>query len=114
MEELQGHDNGAMRMIRFANKANPADRAISWALADRMYDSLDEAVRHGIDRRAALTQILEIFPDHPRSLRALARLADADGEPEQAAQYRARYREVDPLGAAVGIKYNPSHDRLTP
>jgi len=113
-EALQGRDEAAVRLIRFANKANPADRAIAWGLADRMYTSLDEAARHGIDRRKALEQILGVFPDHPESLLELARLAERNGQTEQASRLLQHYFAVSPLGPATGVKVPSSHDRLSP
>lgn len=117
-EALQGHDEAAIRMIRFANKANPADREVAWALADRMYGTLAEAERHGIDRGKALAQVLEVFPDHPEALREMARFAQSRGLDDQAARLFVRYRTVDPLGAAFeardgDVKSPSSHDRLT-
>jgi len=110
---LGGRAEAAIRLIRFAHKANPADRAIAWVLADQMYASLSEAVRHGIDRRKALIQILDVFQDHPQALLELARLDESAGRADQAAKYLAHYRAVNPLGQVSGIKAPPSHDRLS-
>lgn len=111
---LDGREEAAIRLTRFAHQANPEDRAIAWALADQMYDSLDEALRHGIGRQEALTQILAVFPDHPRSLLDMARLVESEGRAGEAASYFARYRAVSPLGASSNVKASPSHGSLRP
>ncbi|MBI1195335.1 MAG: spermine synthase [Gammaproteobacteria bacterium] len=117
-EAMQGHDEASIRLIRFANKANPADHEVAWGLADQMYSTLTEAVRHGIARKTALAQILEVFPDHPESLRDMASIAESEGLSERAARLLARYRAMDPLGSTAGklgggVNTTLSHDRLT-
>ncbi len=97
-EGLRGNAAKADRLLRFAQQANPADRWISWTLADRMLASLPEALAHGLDERQALQRILAIMPGHPQTLAALWRWQTKAGNGPLAESLLQRLRRIDPLG----------------
>jgi spermidine synthase len=87
----------AQRLLRAAYEANPKDRWIGFSLADRMLESLPQAVAAGRDRRSALLAVLAVRPDHVGALKALWRLETEAGNTEQAAAYRTRVQALSPL-----------------
>lgn len=97
-EGLLGHEAAADRLLRFAQQANPGDRWIGWALADRLFETLPEARRHGVDERQALGEILAIMPGHPEALARLLALEVRAGHLARAEALRARLQRITPLG----------------
>jgi len=94
---VQGQDQEAERLMRFAYSANKKDRWVAFDLADRMYASIPQAVAAGYQRDAALRQILTIRADHEGVLKELWQLAERAGEHEQAVKYLARLKQISPL-----------------
>jgi len=94
---IEGRDQDAERLIRFAYSANEKDRWIGFDLADRMYASVPQAVAAGYQRDAALRQILAIRADHEGVLKELWQLAERAGDHEQAVKYRERLKQLSPL-----------------
>ena len=97
-EGILGRAGKADRLLRFAQQANPGDRWIAWTLADRLFDTLSEAIAHGVTEREALGQILSIMPGHPDALARLWRLEDRAGHRRRAEAIRERLRRLSPLG----------------
>ncbi len=98
LAQFEGHEGEAQRLMRLAFQANPSDRWIASAIADRMFASLDAIVASGgLDRQQALERILKIDPRHVETLRALWRLARERGDGAGAARYRRLLEEVVPL-----------------
>jgi spermidine synthase len=93
---LQGNDMAAARLRRYAYQANPKDRWIASSLADNMMESLPEAMEHGMDRKAALQKVLEVYPDDVDAIRAMMKLEEAAGETVAAGRYRARLAALSP------------------
>jgi len=87
----------ANRMMYLAYQANNKDRWIAYAMADSMFSSLAQARQHGMDKQAALQQILQINPKHVESLRALWRIKRKAGEAKQAEALRKQLLALSPL-----------------
>lgn len=101
MAAMRGDGAGSMRLIRFAHRANPRDRWVSYSLADDMYASLSRAPLQGQERRRALEAIIAVRPDHSEALRALWRLEKAAGNEAMAQSYRMRLGAASPLDRDV-------------
>jgi spermidine synthase len=101
LASLRGSDAEANRLIRLAYRANPNDRWIGYALADKMIQSLAQARLQGLNERQALEQILRISPEHVEALRALWHLELAAGNAQQAEQYRVRLAQANPLDRSL-------------
>ena len=99
--ELKGDVGQGQRLLRLAYQANPRDRWISGALADRMYAGLDAMVKQGGGRRKALEAILFVRPDHVDALRELWRLELVEGHKKRAREYRRQLQRYSPLDAAL-------------
>ncbi len=95
---LLGRPGEADRLLRFARQANPGDRWIAWTLADRLFDTLPEAIAHGVPERRALAQIQSIMPGHPETLARLWHLEDRAGDRRRADALLERLRRLSPLG----------------
>ncbi len=94
---LEDRPSEAVRLMRMALEANPADRWIGYDIADRMYASLGQGTAFGLDRRMALERILAIRPDHAEALHALWRLEEEAGNRERAERYEKALRELSPF-----------------
>lgn len=101
LAEFESRPDQAQRLWLLANQANPADRWIGLALADRLYAGLPQRVASGMDEAMALQAVLSVAPGHVDALRALRRLAEARGQRELAAWCEARLRTVSPLDAGL-------------
>lgn len=101
MEELKGNVQQGQHLLRLAYQANPRDRWVSGAIADRMYAGLARMAAQGIDRRQALQAIITLRADHVDALRDLWQLSLADGNQEEAGRYRQRLEQLAPLDAAL-------------
>ncbi len=101
MAELQGDERNAVRWARLSLRANPQDRWPAFALADRMYESLQHGLPPGLDRKAALQKILTLRPDHEMAIRAMLKLARESGDAAAFARWRGRLQEVAPLAIDV-------------
>ncbi len=109
LAEFQGQTGEAVRLLRMAYQANPADTWISGTMADRMYAGLAQArAAGGLDRRQALQRILELHSNHVPSLIDLWQLSLAAGEMAQAKEYFERWRQLSPLdkrfSATAGVE----------
>ena len=91
----------AEKMLRLAYQTNPKDRWIGFAVADGALASLDSLAGQTYDEWQVLQSVLKVRPDHPEALLRLWRLAQARGDRETAAEYRARYAQIDPLSKAL-------------
>jgi len=97
----------ARELTRLAYEANARDRWIASTLADELF----AAAGHEADpaaSRAALTQVLRVFPEHVEALRALWHLQRAQGD-AQAEATLARLRAAAPLDreARAGVALAP-------
>ncbi len=101
MAELKGDVSQGQRLLQLAYQANPKDRWVSGALADRMFAGLQAMVEQGADPRNALESILYIRADHVEALRALWQLEQADGNPLRADEYRRMLQDLSPLDASL-------------
>lgn len=101
MAELEGDERRVVEMARLANRANPDDRWPAFALADRMYDSLERATSSGISRRQALERILAIRPDHEQAMRAMMVLDEQQGDMAAADVWRQRLQAISPLAKYI-------------
>ncbi|HQT25884.1 MAG TPA: fused MFS/spermidine synthase, partial [Burkholderiales bacterium] len=101
MAFLAGEDMEALKLRRYAYEANPKDRWIASTLADNMMQSLPEAIEHGMDRKAALKRVLEVYPYDVEALRQMMRLENAAGNREGMEVYRSRLLAVSPLDREV-------------
>jgi len=99
--ELKGDVRQAQKLLQLAYQANPKDRWISGALADRMFAGLQAMVDQGADPRNALEAILYIRSDHVEALRALWQLEQAEGNQPRAEEYRRKLQVLSPLGAGL-------------
>ncbi len=101
MAFMAGEDMEAMKLRRYAYEANPKDRWIASTLADNMMASLPEAIGHGMDRKAALKKVLEVYPDDVEALRQMMQLESAAGNREAVEAYRTRLFAISPLDREV-------------
>lgn len=99
--ELSGDIRQGQRLLRLAYQANPRDRWVSGALADRMYAGLQVMTAQGMEPRQALAAILFVRPDHVDALRELWRLEQVEGNQARAAEYRDMLRRYSPLDAGL-------------
>lgn len=101
LAQFRDRSREAQRLLRLAYQANPNDRWISGAIADRMYGSLGQMAAQGLDLRRGLEAILKVSPDHAEALRQAWQLEIEAGRLDQAEAYRARLAKVSPLDAAL-------------
>ena len=101
LARLQGHQDDANRLTRFAYQANPRDRWVGLTLADDMLATLPQALQRGMDRQQALQAIIAVRPDHVEALRALWHLAQQQGDQASAESYLQRLRRLSPLDREV-------------
>ena len=94
---LAGNEMAAAKLRRYAYQANPKDRWIASSLADNMMASLPEAMEHGMDRKAALQKVLEVYPDDVDAIRAMMKLEESAGETTAAGAYRSRLSALSPF-----------------
>ncbi len=95
--ELKGGVRQGQKLLQLAYQANPKDRWVSGALADRMFASMQGMVEQGADPRNALETILYIRSDHVEALRALWRLEQDEGNQARADEYRQKLQRLSPL-----------------
>jgi spermidine synthase len=93
---MQGAEGEANRLIQGAYQANPKDRWVEYALADRMFASLPQARGYGISETSALKRILDVNPRHVEALRALWRLQQQQHN-ALAKKTRERLLNISPL-----------------
>jgi spermidine synthase len=101
LASLQGQTQEEQKLLRLAFEANPQDRWIGFAIADRMYAGIDQIVAQGMEKASALQKILKVRPDHPEALKDLWQLEEKRGHAVQASEYRERFRMISPLSAAL-------------
>ena len=94
---FQGDDMKALKLRRYAYQANPKDRWIASTLADNMMASLPQAIEQGMDRKAALQKVLEIYPDDIDALREMMKLEISAGNGAGGRIYRSRLLMLSPL-----------------
>jgi len=99
--ELKGDVRQAQKLLQLAYQANPKDRWVSGAMADRMFAGLQAMVEQGADPRNALEAILYIRSDHVEALRALWQLEQAEGNQPRADEYRRKLQILSPLDASL-------------
>jgi len=94
--QLRGDDGAANRFIRDAYRYNRHNRWASFAIADRLMQSIeDNRLPPGVTRLQALKELLTIRPDHEQALRMMIALT-ADDAAQQTA-WRQRLRQIAPL-----------------
>jgi len=101
MSELAGDDRQMVKWARLSHRANPDDRWPAFALADRMFASLEQGLPDGLSRRQALKQILKLRSDHVDALRAMMVMERQDGNEKAANKWRDRLQAVSPLAFDV-------------
>jgi spermidine synthase len=101
MAELSGDEGQVVKWARLSRRANSLDRWPAFALADRMFDSLEHGAPAGLNRKQALLRILELRPDHEGAVRAMLRLAQAAGDAPAIDAWRDRLRSLSPLAIDV-------------
>jgi len=99
--ELKGDVRQGQKLLQLAYQANPKDRWVSGALADRMFAGLQAMTEQGADPRNALEAILYIRPDHVEALRSLWRLEQAEGNEARADEFRRMLQDLSPLDAEL-------------
>jgi len=98
---LTGQNAKAEKMLQTAYQTNPKDRWIGFAVADGALASLDGIASQQYDEWQVLQSVLKVRPDHPEALLRLWRLSQARGDVQHAAEYRARFAEIDPFSKAL-------------
>jgi spermidine synthase len=94
-------DQKAEKMLQTAYQLNPQDRWIGFAVADGALASLDSVSNQKYNKTRVLESVLKVRPDHPEALLRLWRLAQAQGNTEKAAEFKARFAKIDPLSKAL-------------
>jgi len=100
---IQGDAEKSGNLIWLAYQANPQDRWIANSLADSMFQSLDQAQRHGLNERDALQRILKVNPSHVGALRALWHLETSEGKQQMGELYRSRLLATAPLDSEARV-----------
>ncbi len=98
---LQG-DPQSDRWLRLAYEANPEDRWVAGAFAQRLMETLPQARVQGMDEDRALKRILAVRADFLPALRRAYRLARERGEAEKAARLAAQIRALSPYERMEG------------
>lgn len=93
------NDPESDRWIRLAYEANPDDRWVATAYAQRLLDTLPQARRRGLDEARALDRILAVRADFLPALQRRLALAQERGEGDLVQSLAARIRALDPYGA---------------
>ena len=96
LASLHGSVDQADRLIQIAHHANPKDRWVAYALADRMMESLPQARAAGLGDEEALRRILAVNPYEAEAVRALWHFRRDRGD-ARAAQTRVQLLELSPL-----------------
>ncbi len=99
--ELVGDDAKSVEWAKLAHRANDSDRWPAFALADRMFASLESGDPRGLSKRQALGRILALRPDHEDALRAMLHLELHEGQQAAADMWRQRLAVVSPLAFDV-------------
>ncbi len=84
------------RWLRMAYEANPDDRWVAGAFAQRLMETLPQARVQGMDEEHALERILAVRADFLPALRRAHQLARERGEAEKAARLAAQIRALSP------------------
>jgi spermidine synthase len=85
-----------LRLFKLAYQANPKDRWVGFALADRLFASLKNSP---LDEREALQAVLKVRHDHTQALLALWIQEEKEGNGGVAQRYRDRLKALDPLNS---------------
>ncbi len=85
-----------LRLFKLAYQANPKDRWAGFALADRLFSSLNNS---NLDEREALQAVLNVRHDHTQALLAMWMLEKKEGNSDAAQRYKARLRALDPMNS---------------
>ncbi len=101
MAELAGDERKAVKWAQLAQRANSHDRWSAFALADRMFISLEQGDVPDLNRRQALLRILRLRPDHAQALRAMIRLETRAGHAGIAEKWRNKLAAISPLAFDV-------------
>lgn len=101
LAELNGDERRAVEWAQLAHRSNDKDRWPAFALADRMFDSLQAGGPQGLNREQALRRVLQLRPDHEDALRAMLHLAQDSGDVLQAKAWRDRLAAVSPMAFDV-------------
>jgi len=91
----------AQQLLRLAHSANGLDRWVGFDMADKMFSSVPEAVKKGVDEVEALQRILAIRGDHVPTLKALWRKALEAGQIGQANVYHRQLKQLVPLDIEI-------------
>ena len=91
----------AEKMLQVAYQSNPKDRWIGFAVADGALASLDSSAGQKYNETQVLESVLKVRPDHPEALLRLWHLAQAQGNKQKAAEFKARFAKIDPLSKAL-------------
>jgi spermidine synthase len=94
---MRGKPDEADRLIGIAHHANPRDRWVDYALADRMLASMPQARAAGIGEEEALRRILAVNPYAVEAVRAQWHLYRSRDDQAGAAAARARLLQLSPL-----------------
>ena len=89
------------RLLKLAYQANPADRWISFAVADAALESYDMTQPQGVQEKDVLESILKIRPDHPEVIKRLWLLEKQQGNLNKAQQYQQQFVELSPLDNTI-------------
>ncbi|MDQ6964615.1 MAG: fused MFS/spermidine synthase, partial [Mariprofundales bacterium] len=96
MADLRGDLREANRFVRGAYRYNPRNRWASFAVADRLMASIEMGrLPAGVDRMAALKELLTIRPDHEQALRMMISLTANDAGTQRV--WRKRLQQIAPL-----------------
>jgi len=100
MAELTGDEQQVVQWARLSLRANNLDRWPAFALADRLFDSLDYAPAD-LNRKQALEKILALRADHEGALRMMLQLAKKEGDVQAVDVWAAKLRALSPLANDV-------------
>ncbi|NOX42881.1 MAG: spermine synthase [Gammaproteobacteria bacterium] len=83
-----------LRLFKLAYQANPKDRWVGFALADRLFASLKNS---NLDEEEGLQAVLNVRDDHTQALLAMWMKQRKLGNTDAAQRYRERLKALDPL-----------------
>ena len=87
-----------LRLFKLAYQANPQDKWVGFAVADRLFASLNNS---NLNERDALQAVLNVRDDHTQALLAMWVLERKEGNTEAAEDYRLRLKALDPLNISL-------------
>jgi len=93
---FSGEEQRAQELLEMSFLNNPQDRWIGFSLADKLLESISEAVKQGYTEKEVLTKILQIRPDHIGALKAMSKIMKLEGDNHEYSRILVKIKELSP------------------